>query len=87
MQGKPNDVCPNKEYNGINGRPVQDFGYGKTWINDWENMFAYWKESEQSGSLENRLVCSKYSWGDLGGATSGKFCNFFLCLNRHKIFI
>ena len=46
-------------------------------INDWENIIAYWEESEQSEALANKLGLFQIQLGCLGGrATSGKFCKF-----------
>ena len=51
-------------------------------INDWENIFAYYKEFEQGEALVNKLVLFQLQLGDLGGSTTqGKFCNFFFHLN------
>ena len=48
-------------------------------INDWENIFGYWKESEQS--KVNKLGLFQVQFGGLGGSTTPeKFCNFFLHL-------
>ena len=56
-------------------------------INSWDNIFTYWKESKQSKALANKLGLLQIQLWDLGGgATSGKFFQFFPSLKLTQNF-
>ena len=61
MKIKQSSICPNKEYNAIIKHINQNIrGYPRSkkeseLIKDSQNIFAYWKESEQSEALANKL--------------------------------
>ena len=82
---------PDKEYNAIFKNIYQNIrAYSRSkrksgFINDCENIFTYWKTSEQSEALANNLGLFQIQLGSLGGGR--RFCNFFLHLNLHKIVI
>ena len=88
MKIKQNWGHPNKEYNAIvklinqMSAPVpEETKYAL--INDLENIIAYWEESEQNEALGNKLALFQIQLEGLGGgATTGKFCIFYLHLNR-----
>ena len=67
--------CPNKEHNAIfkhinqNIRAYPRSKKKSELIKDSENIFAYWKESEQSKALENKFVLFQVQLRGLGGST------------------
>ena len=73
---KQSSSCPNKEYNAIfmhinqNVRAYPRREKKIELIKDSQNIFAYWKESEQSEELVNKLGLFQIQLRGLGGSTT-----------------
>ena len=68
--------CPNKEYNAIfkhinqNIRAYPRSKKKSELIKDSQDIFSYWKESEQSEALASKLGLFQIQLGGLGGSTT-----------------
>ena len=76
---KQSSGCPNKEYNTIFKHINQNMrAYPRSkknqkkseLIKDSRNVFAYWKKSEQSKALANKLGLFQIQLGGLRGSTT-----------------
>ena len=76
IKRKQSSGCPNKEYNAIFMHINQNIrAYPRSekrieLIEVPENIFACWKESEQSEGLANKLGLSQIQLRGLGGSTT-----------------
>ena len=73
---KQSSGCPNKECNAIFMHINQNIrAYPRSkkkieLIKDSQNIFAYWKESQQSEALANKLGLFQIQLGGLGGSAT-----------------
>ena len=55
-------------------------------INDWENISAYWEESEQSETLGDKYGLLQIQLGSMEGRNPKTFCGLYHRLSLKTLF-